>query len=64
VTVFRIEDKYNVSFDIPFKDPFEDWQNGADGNYFSSWGPEEDLRWQLSSASVILTCKGQVLLLE
>ena len=28
---------------IPFKDPFKDWQEGNPGNYFSSWGPDEEL---------------------
>jgi len=28
---------------IPFRDPFHDWQEGVEGNYFSSWGPEEEL---------------------
>jgi len=28
---------------ITYKDPFLDWQQGKPGNYFSSWGPEEEL---------------------
>ena len=28
---------------VPFKDPYQDWQEDRPGNYFSSWGPEEEL---------------------
>ncbi|BAY24937.1 multicopper oxidase type 2 [Calothrix sp. NIES-2100] len=28
---------------IPYKDPYQDWQKGIPGNYFSSWGPEKEL---------------------
>ena len=28
---------------IAFKDPYQDWQNNRPGNYFSSWGPDEEL---------------------
>lgn len=33
---------------IPFKNPYEDWQKDISGNYFSSWGPEEELEVTLA----------------
>ncbi len=33
---------------IPFIDPFKDWQDGSEGDYFSSWGPEKELNITLT----------------
>ncbi|WP_013334609.1 multicopper oxidase domain-containing protein [Gloeothece verrucosa] len=33
---------------VLFKDPFQDWQQGRSGNYFSSWGPDQQLEVTLT----------------
>lgn len=37
---------------IPFKDPFRDWQLDQPGNYFSSWGPQEELNATLRMENI------------
>ena len=37
---------------IPFQDPFKDWQEDRPGNYFSSWGPEENLEVTLTTETL------------
>ena len=37
---------------IPFQDPFKDWQEDRPGNYYSSWGPEENLEVTLTTETL------------